>query len=602
MNGDVVFVLAVAGAALLLFVTELFPPDIVALLVLLALGLGGILDTGPLFSGFGSPVILTLVGLFMLTSALYHTGVMAYLSQLLLHLTQQADERVLVGLLSLAAGLMAMLMSAVAAVALVAPIGSYIANQRNTSPSKLLMPIAFGGVLGSGATLLSNRNLLLAEMLTERGLPTFGLLDFLPVGGPIALLGIIYLALLGPTLLGERAPLDRWGALQQARHELTRTYRLSQRLFEAEVPSSSRLVGKTVAESNLGADYGVTIAALVRGRQTFSPPDPGMRLHADDWLLLGGRPNDVASAVIDLKLAVSDPDERREEVLFANSTELAEVVLSPHSDLVGKTLGRINFREKYGLNVLAIWQNGRPYRSHLAERPLGRGDALLIQGAPEQLRILNREPDFIVLTQLPEVPENTDKATIAVVILALFLVVVAFKWLPASLAALLGAIAVVATGCETIEQARESIQWQTLFLIGGMLPLATALEQTGAADLLIDTLVRPLEPLGPHVILLAFFLVTVGLAQLTSGSAATLIVGPLAITTALHNGLNPQSFALAVAMGTATATLSPVGHPANLMVMGLGGYRFRDYAALGFPLVLIAGAGVLLLIPRLYPF
>lgn len=602
MNGNAIFVLILAGGALVLFVTEIVATDIVALSVLVGLGLSGILDLPTLFSGFGNPVILTLIGIFMLTAALRHTGVTAYVSQFLLRMTQKAGERTIVGLLALAAGVASMMMNTVASSALIAPIGRHIALKRNISPSHLLMPIAYGALLGGMATLLTTSNLLVASLLTERGLPSFNLLDFVPVGGPIALVGIIYLTLFSSRLLPERSPSDQWQAIQQARYELTRTYQLGKRLFEAYVEPGSPLGGKTLVESNLGHEYGITAAALVRGRRNFAPIDAAMRLQIGDWLLLQGKPDDVVTASIDLNLSLINPDENVNGVLFASDSELAEVALSPRNELIGRTLGEINFREKYGLNVLALWHEGRPIRSHLAEQRLSMGDALLVQGRPEQLNILCGEPDFVVMTHLPEIPEHTERAATAIVILAVFLFTIAFNWLPIALAALLGAIAVIVTGCETVEQARASIQWQAIFLIGGMLPLAKALEQTGATSALIHTFPYALEVWGPQIFLLIFFLVTMGLAQFTSGQAATLIIGPLAISTALQTGLNPLALAITIAIGASTAFLSPVSHPANLLVLGPGGYQFRDYAKLGFPLVLITAIGVVMLVPLVYPF
>jgi di/tricarboxylate transporter len=267
----------------------------------------------------------------------------------------------------------------------------------------------------------------------------------------------------------------------------------------------------------------------------------------------------------------------------------------------GRTLEEIHFREKFGLNVLGIWHESRPYRSHLAKRQLVMGDALLVQGPPDRLNILSRDPDFLVLTRLPPIPAHSRRALVAVAILAIFLIVIATGVLPIALAGLLGAIAVVLTGCETVEQARSSIRWQVLFLIGGMAPLATALDQTGVIALVANFLLQTVGTLGPHALLLIFFLFTAGLSQLTSGPAATLVIGPLAIATALNNQLSPQAFAMAVAIGASTAFLSPVGHPANLLVLGPGGYRFRDYMKLGFPLVIIAGLGILLVLPLVYP-
>jgi di/tricarboxylate transporter len=598
---DMAIALAIMGVALLLLITSLVPPDIVALIVLVSLGLSGILDLPSLASGFGSPVILTLVGIFMLTAALENTGVTAYLSQLILRLTRRAPESMLVGLLAFATALFSLAMNSFASVALIMPIGRQVAHYRNLSPSRVMMPIAFGGVLGGMATLLTTANLLIADMLTKQGFHTFRLLDFLPIGGPVALVGIAYMMLVSPRVLPERSPSDHWSALQQARHELTRTYALSRRLFEVQIKPGSPLDGKSLAESDLSRTYGATVAAVVRGRLTFTPPDTELQLAAGDWLLLGCRPDDATRATDDLNLTLVDQDAVDHNVLFANNSELAEVALSPHSNLVGKTLAEIKFRDKFGLNVLAIWHEGNPRRSHLVEFPLSFGDALLVQGPPDRLSLLSREPDLFVLTRLPEMPQQRKQAIIAVIIVLAFLVIIGFDLLPISLAALLGAIAAVVTRCQTAKQAQASIRWEILILIGGMLPLATALQRTGAMQLLAGFWPVLLQAGGIRVLLLAIFLLTVGLVQLTTSAATALIVGPLAITIATQMGLNPQALAMAVAVGASTAFLSPIAHPANLLVMGPGGYRFQDYPRLGFPMVLIAAAAVVFLIPLVYP-
>lgn len=602
MSPQGIYVLALAGLALVLFVTEWLAPDLVALLVLLGLGLGNVLDLTTLFSGFGSPVVITLIGIFMLTSALYHTGVTAYIGQMLLRSTQSLNTRLLTGALALAAAIMALTMNTVAAVALIAPVSRHIALKRDISPSRVLMPVAFGALMGGMATLLTTSNLLMAGLLSDRGLQSFSLLSFLPIGGPIALAGLAYLTVFSQWLLPERSPSDQFGGLRRARQELTRTYRLAMRLHEAYVQSNSPLIGITLAESGLGHLYGVTVSAVVRGRRTFAPPEPDFRLQSGDWLLLQGRPDETEEAARAMRLELFDPDEGSQAVLHRTTSELAEVALTPRATITGQTLGDIAFREKYGVNVLAVWHEGRPIRSFLSEHNLSMGDALLVQGEPEALDRLNRDPDFMVLTHLPEVPEHRERAVAALIIMAAFLVVVAFQWIPISLAALLAGVAVVVTRAESVEQARSSIQWQVLFLIAGMLPLAAALERTGVAAVLVAALRSLIGDAGPLGYLLLFYLLTAGLAQVTSGQAATLIAGPLAISAALDLSINPRTLAIAVAIGASTAFLSPVSHPANLLVMGPGGYKFSDYAKLGLPLVAITTLGVMILAPLVYPF
>ncbi len=602
MSPDAVLVLIIAGVALILFVTEWIAPDLVALIVLISLGASGLLDLPTLFSGFGNPVIITLIGVLMMTAALQRTGVTAMLSQAVLRLTHGLGERALVGVLSLSAAIGSFMMNTVASVALIAPVGRRVALNREVSPSRLLMPIAFSALLGGMATLLTTSNLIVSALLSERGYPPFGLFDFLPVGGPIALVGITYLTLVAPRILPERSPADQWGGLQKARREMTQTYRLSMRLHEAYIRPDSRLAGKTLAQSDLGRTYGVTVSAVVRGRKTIAPPAPQFRVQAGDWLLLQGRPAETEAAARDLGIDLFDYEESDHAILFGTGSELAEVALSPRTALIGMTLRDIAFREKYGLNVLAIWHEGQPVRSYLSDYVLSRGDALLVQGPIDRLEILGRDPNFLVLTHLPEVPHNTDRAIIAVLILLGFLVMAAFNWLPISITALIGGISTVLTRCQSVEEARSSPQWQIIFLIGGMLPLARALEQTGATSFLVEMLNAAVGGLGPRGLMMAFFLMTMALAQFTSGQAATLIIVPLAISSAVQAGLSPYPIVLAVAIGASTGFLSPISHPANLLIMSSGGYRFGDYPRLGFPLVLVAGLGVLLLGPLAYPF
>jgi di/tricarboxylate transporter len=602
LSGAAIFVIVIVMAAVLLFITEIISPDIVALLVLCALGIGGVIDTQSLLSGFSSPAVVSLIGLFMITSALRYTGVTAYLSRELMRLTKYRNPNSLTGIFAFAASVFSLLMNTVASVALIAPVARAVAFRRNVSPSKLLMPVAYGALLGGMATLLTTSNLLLSSLLSDRGLPPLHLFDFLPVGGPIALVGLAYLAWFAPKILPERSPMDQWAAIQQTRTQLTSTYVLGKRLFEGHIETDSPLIGRTLAESHLGRDYGITVAAVIRGRESFVPPDPTACMSPGDVLLLAGRPDDVSRAAQHMCLATANLAEAQAQMLFANDSELAEVALSPHTSLAGQTLGDMHFRENYGLNVLALWHEGKAVRSRLSEVALRRGDALLVQGTPERLARLSEGPDFLVLTHLPETPHRPGRAITAVGILLGFLILVAFNLVPVAIAALLGGIAAVLMGCETIEEARGSIQWQVLFLIAGMLPLARAFDQTGLTALIAGELPRFLSVIGPRGLLLLTFGITLALTQLASGPAATLIIGPVAIAVAQQNGFNPAAFAIAVAIGASTAFLTPVAHAANLMVMGLGGYRFRDYARLGLPLIFISAIGVIVLIPLFYPF
>lgn len=600
MTAQMLFVLGVTGVALLLFVSEAVAPDVVALIVMVSLGLGGILDLPTLFSGFSSPVIMTLIGIFILGAALHNTGVTAYAGRILLRLTQSTGERRLIGILALASATASLFMNTVGAVALVAPVGRHVSEKLGYSPSRVLMPISFAALLGGMATLLTTSNLVVSSLLQQNGLAGFSLLSFLPVGGPITAAGIVYLLLASPRLLPERSPSDITGAMREAIDRLPRTYDLSARQYEAVIQPGSPLDGKPLRESGLGEHYGVTISVLVRGRQVFAPPSADAILRAGDSLLLQGREKETNAAAGALGLELAIYSDARQNLLMANDTELAEISLAPRTGLIGKTLADLRFRERYHLNVLGIWHEGRPIRSYLADYSLNAGDALLVQGTPEQIRQIGEDTNFLVMTRLPEIPERTDRAIMAMVILGLFLLGLFFESIPEPLVALMAGIALIVTGCVTPEQARRSLQWQVIFIISGMLPLAIALQQTGALDFLVGRLMNPAGGWTLRAMVLAFFLLTASLTQLIPGQVASLIVGPIAIAAALEYGFNPYALAMTVGITASTAFLSPVAHPANLLVMGPGGYHFADYPRLGLPLTIIAGIGVVGLIPVLY--
>ncbi|MCC6904274.1 MAG: SLC13 family permease [Anaerolineae bacterium] len=600
MSGDAVLVLIIAAGAVVLFVTELVPPDIVALIVMVSLGLTGVLELPQLFAGFGSPVILTLMGIFVLTSALQNTGVAALGSQFLLRFTRYTDEHLLVGLLALGAAITSFFMNTVAAVALVAPVGRQVSYRRGISPSRLLMPVSYGALLGGMATILTTSNLVLLDMLTQAGQRPFRFLEFLPVGGPITLAGILYLTTMTRRILPERASSDPLHAAQAERFALPDTYQLSTRLFEAALAEGSPLEGRLLSECGFGEQFGVTIPAVRRRRRVFTPPSLQFVLRTGDRLLLQGRPEEVARAAEQFGLLLNEAPGSTYSLLAGGSGELAEITLTPRAELAGQSLAEIGFREKYRVNVLGIWHEGRPIRSFLGEHILELGDGLLVQGSPAALRTLSQDSNFLMLTQLPETPENTDRALVALVILIAFLMVIVLDVVPVALAALLAGIAVILTGCQSIEQARQSVQWQVIFLIGGMLSLTTALEATGAKDMLVQALLPLLTGGGERGIVLAFFLLTMLLTQLTSGQSAALLIGPIAVSIAIQQGIDPHMTAMAVGIGASAAFLTPVAHPANLLVLGPGGYRFRDYALLGFPLVVLTALGAALLIPLVY--
>lgn len=411
----------------------------------------------------------------------------------------------------------------------------------------------------------------------------------------------------GDVLLVQ-GPGDRIEALARDRGftvsavEPAEAYRLHEHLLVVRVPEESALVGKTVIESRLGDLFGVAVLGIIRQDLPHLIPATDEPLEAGDMLLVKGEPEDLMRlrALQELEVESATPPDLRQ--LESERIGLAEVVLSPHTTLVGKTLRELHFREKYGLNVLAIWREGRAYRSNLRDMALRFGDALLLYGPRDRLRVLGSEPDFLVLTEAAQMVPRLDKAPLAVLIMGMVLLPVILGWLPISIAAVAGAILMVLTGCLTMEEAYRFIEWRAVFLIAGMLPLGIAMEQTGTARFLAEGVVAIVGGLGPRAVMAGLFILTALTAQIMPTAAVAVLMSPIALDTAGNLGISPYSLMMTVAMSSSASFLSPVAHPANVLVMGPGGYRFSDYLKVGTPLTLVVLTVVVLVLPLFWPF
>jgi di/tricarboxylate transporter len=290
------------------------------------------------------------------------------------------------------------------------------------------------------------------------------------------------------------------------------------------------------------------------------------------------------------------------EKLESERIGLVEAMLSPYTRLAGKTLNELHFRAKYGLNVLAIWRGGRPYRSNLRDMALQFGDALLLYGPREKSRVLGSDPDFLVLTTEDQEPPLFKKAPIALIIMVGVLASVILGWLNIAIATIVGVVLMVTTRCLSMEEAYRAIQWKAIFLIAGMLPLGIAMQKSGAAIYLANGMIDLVGHLGAFAVMVGLFLLAALASQVMPNPAVVVLLAPIAIHTATNMGISPYPMMMTVAIAASASFLSPVGHAANVLVMGPGGYRFIDYLKLGFPLTLVIMAVVLFLMPILWPF
>jgi di/tricarboxylate transporter len=379
-------------------------------------------------------------------------------------------------------------------------------------------------------------------------------------------------------------------------------YRLSEDLRSLSVPAGSSLVDRTLGEARVRDRLGLAIWEIRREDEVIARPGSDDRLQAGDVLIAQATQHDlrVISALGELEAVAHPMDDLSR--LQTSKVGLAAVVLSPQTSLEGKTLRELEFRDRYGLTVVAIWRRGRAYRTGLRDIELRFGDAILTHGPREHLRQLGRDADFIVISEQSTPPPRREKAPVALTILAAVVGSVLLGWLPISVASVAGASLMVLTRCLTMEDAYRHIEWQVVFLIAGMLPLGIALGQTGAASYLAEGVVGLVGPLGPTAVLAGIFLMTSLATQVIPTAALVVMMAPIAYTSAIEIGVSPLPFLMTLAIAASASFSSPVSHPANTLVMGPGGYRFIDFVKVGVPLTLVVFAITMLLVPILWPF
>ncbi len=379
-------------------------------------------------------------------------------------------------------------------------------------------------------------------------------------------------------------------------------YHLEERLVTMRVPEGSILVNQTLAESRLGDAFGLSVMSIIGPETTSLMPDANERLAADDLLLVKCRPDDllILEGLQCLEIDTEAPPDLAD--LVSEHVGLEEAVLSPRTTLAGKSLRQIHFREKYGLSVLAIWHEGTVHRSDLRDKVLRFGDALLIYGPREKLRVLGPEPDFLVLTEEVQETPRLNKAPIALLIMAIVLTPVILDWLPITIAILIGVVLMILTHCLTMDEAYQAIEWKAVFLIAGMLPLGIAMQQTGAASYLAEGMVKLVGPFGPLAVMAGIFVLSALASQVMPNPAVAVLLAPIAFNTANDLGISPYPLMMTVAVSASAAFLSPVGHSANVLVMGPGGYRFADYTKVGIPLTLVVLVVALIVLPIFWPF
>ncbi len=782
MTLEIALVLGILTISLVLFISEVIRMDVVALMVLGALAITGLVDSSEAFAGFSNSAVITVWAMFILSEGLTRTGIADIIGRQVMRLAGRREIAMILVIMITGAVLSAF-MNNIGVAALMLPVVIDVARRTKIPASRLLMPLAYSTLLGGLMTLIGTPpNLLISESLVLNGYEPFALFDFTPIGGAVMIIGVTFVALLGRLLLPKRrAERDK----HVSQRTLRSRYKLQERTFMMRVPYDSILVGKTLAESRIGASTGLIILSLIRGGRSETLPGRQTVIRGGDGLLVQGRIDQfrelrrwsdlviereapvlksmVASKIAYASVTVAegspliselvrhaafrtrfdvvvvgvmrrdafrftnlayvpirkddtilvqgeidsiaqlekfpdfssveiftpqelaekhDVDERMFVVRLPKRSGLAEetleksrlsevfdfrvlaifrdgelnimprgdevlqggdllliegqhtdldvlrglqeleidtkipanvsafeserltlmdATLDPRSSLAGRSVGELNFRERYGIELAAIEREGETVGTDIADERLQIGDALLLLGPRDRLQLLSSDPDFLILTPLGQEPPDTRRAPLAALIMLGVVVTVMLGYAPISISAVIGGTIMVLTGCLSMEQAYRSIDWRAIFLIAGMLPLGTAMQDTGAATYLADQVMALLGDAGPWPVIMGLYVLTAMATMIIPTAALVVLMSPIVLSAMSDMGLGPETAMMAVAMAASASFTSPISHPANILVMGPGGYRFVDYLKVGVPLTIVVFIAVMVLLPILWP-
>lgn len=594
MTVEQITVLAILGFAFLLFASDRFRVDVVSLIVLSILLLTGLLSAEEAFMGFASPAVITVGAVFVVSAGLIETGVADRIATTMLKLTGPSPVRINFVVI-ITCGLLSAVINNIGAAAILLPAVLAISRRTQISPSKLLITLAFASLLGGNITAIGTPPNILANNILEDygGLEPFGLLDFAPMGILLLLTGLLYFTLIGTFLLPSRAE-----ALSQRE-----TYPLRQYLALLEVPPTSPLLGKRLRKLGWGAKFDLNVISIRRFTNYIVFASAGSQVRGGDRILVEGEQDTVhrLTEKFDLSIFAEREEGLLEGEIETGGLRIIEVALDPSSPLIGQTLKDIKFRNRFGLTVLSIRRKRWATQGEMRDVPLQFGDSLLLSGPEERVAVVLDNPDFISLDEADIDITRRGKAVFAIGILAGVLIATTTGALPIASAMLIGAVLSILTGTVTMEEAYEAIDWRSIFLIAGMLPLGTAMLTTGTAELLASAIITAVGQFGPVGVMMGLYFLTSLLTTIMSNAAVAVVIVPIAIDAALGLNVSPQTYVMAVVIAASTSFIMPIGHQVNILVYGPGQYGFWDYARVGLGLSVVIALLVGFMLPVVWP-
>jgi di/tricarboxylate transporter len=608
MPADTIFVFSVVAVAAVLFASNRVRLDVVAMLVVLALMLSGVLTVNESLAGFGDPVVLLVAGLLVVGEMLDRTGVAQSIGNWIIRTGGNSETRLL-ALIMLAAAALSSVMSSTAVVAIFIPIVFKVAATSGLSASRLLMPMSFAAMVSGMLTLIATTpNLVVSNELAANGFQPLGFFSFAPIGLVVLLVGIVYILLVGRRMLGGTGAETR-GSSARSLDSLWEEFEIAEDLQRLRVSPRSSLVDKTIGELEIETRYRVWILAVEsvahgESRGGIVTASAGYTIRAGDLLVAIG-----LEAVLD-EFAEKERLERQPRSDASRRRLLHElgsalVLIHPDCQFIGKSLRQAGLGARYGIHVIGI-RRGKRLLEDYADTPLASADTLLVAGSWKDIAKLGGQNHDFVLLEMPAEYEEARpahrKAPIAIAILLGMVLLSVFDVVPVVAAVLLAAMAGVFTRCLTMEDAYRSISWSSLVLLAGMLPVAVALKKTGGTDLMVDGVVSGIGSTGPYALMTLLFFLTAGLSMFLSNTASAVLLAPVAIQAASALELSPYPFAISVLVGASAAFASPVASPVVTLVVEPGKYRFVDFVKVGGPLMLLTYVVTLIVTPLLFPF
>lgn len=582
---------AVAGiviGAMALFVSEKIRYDAVALLVLSALLVLGIITPTEGLSGFSNEATIVVAAMFALNAGIVGTGGLDPLTRTLSRIRRP-------WLLTLSIMLVVAVLGAfvknTALVATFLPVTLSVCARSHTSPARVLIPMSYAAQMGGVCTLLgTSSNLLVNSLAIQHGLPGFGVFDFLRLGAILAVVGIIYLMLIG-----------RWLLPRHIDTEYAESFNLGKFVTELRVMEESSLIGESIADAKLGEKYGVYVLELLRGDQHLWAPR-SQKLQEGDVLLTRGDWTRLQEFRQRLKLEIAPVAEMSHASQTEQRRVVIEAMVAPGTRMLGQTVEEVDFRWNYKASVLAVQRRSQIVREQIKRARLAVGDILLLLVDESALRHLRNDSGLVVLSERGDKRASRRKAPLAIAILIAVIAVAGFGVLPIVVSAVVGCAVMAITGCFSFEDVYDAMDWKVIILLGAILPLGIALDKTGLARHIVDVGMSLVGPHGPLAALLMVYLLTALLTEMMGHNPSVVLMAPIAISIAHAMHVDAVPFVITVAFAAATSFATPVGYPTNTMVYAAGGYKFTDFMKVGIPMILIFCALSMWLIPYFWPF